>query len=195
MSCQGPAWTPEILGLPGQYGPAGAKGDAGVKGEKGETGPIGAVRNPSPKGDEGMGHPGKVGPRGPPSLVGAIGKAGVKGAKGKPGETSDGSAHKVAFTVTRPGHSDLSTGHDTRLPFHQAETLLPGTSFELATGIFTCNVPDTYVYTFSVCKAYSSSLLVHLKRNDDRVVSGRRTDSASYEQVSGSAVLVLQRGD
>ncbi|XP_022096452.1 collagen alpha-1(X) chain-like [Acanthaster planci] len=198
MCCQGPAGTPGIPGLPGnqgQYGLAGAKGDVGVKGEKGEIGAIGAVGNPGPKGDDGMGLPGKVGPRGPPGLVGAIGEAGVKGSKGEPGETPDDSSHRVAFTVTRRSLSDTSTSHDTRFPFEQAETLLPGTSFDLETGTFSCNVPGTYVFMFSVCKYASSSLYVHLMKNDDPVVSGRSTDSISYEQVSGSAVLVLQRGD
>ncbi|XP_022110947.1 collagen alpha-1(X) chain-like [Acanthaster planci] len=198
MCCQGPAGTPGIPGIPGnqgQFGPAGEKGDAGVKGEKGEIGPFGAVGNPGPKGDDGMGLPGKAGPRGPPGLVGAIREAGVKGSKGEPGEASDDTAHWVAFTVTRTSHSDTSTSHETRLPFEQFKTLLPGTVFDLATGTFTCSVPGTYVFTFSVGKYSPSNLYVHLRKNDDQVVSGASTDHSPNEQVSGSAVLVLQRGD
>ncbi|XP_022097775.1 collagen alpha-1(X) chain-like [Acanthaster planci] len=198
MCCQGPAGTPGIPGLPGnqgQYGPPGAKGGAGVKGQEGEIGPIGPVGNPGPKGDDGSGLPGKVGPRGPPGLVGAIGEVGVKGQKGEPGEAPDNSAHRVAFTVTRVTVSDTSTSQDTRLPFEQVETLLPGTSFNLATGTFTCNVPGTYVFTFSVNKHSSRYLWVHLRKNNVSVISGGSYDSNQYEQVSGSAVLVLQRGD
>ncbi|XP_022110949.1 collagen alpha-1(X) chain-like [Acanthaster planci] len=198
MCCQGPAGTPGIPGLPGnqgQFGHAGAKGDSGVKGQKGELGPIGAVGNPGPKGNDGMGLPGKVGPRGPPGLVGGTGEAGVKGQKGEPGQNSDNSANRVAFTVTRTSPSDISTSHNTRLPFQHAWTLLQGANFDLPTGTFTCSLPGTYVFKFSVCKYYPSSLYVHLWKNDDRVVSGFSTDSATYEQVSGSALLVLQPRD
>ncbi|XP_022110944.1 complement C1q subcomponent subunit B-like [Acanthaster planci] len=198
MCCQGIAGTPGIPGLPGnqgQYGPAGVKGNTGVKGQKGEIGPIGAVGSPGRKGDDGIGLPGKVGPRGPPGLVGTTGEAGVKGQKGDPGETPDNSARLVAFTVMRTSDSDTSTNAETRLPFEQTMTLLQGTDFDLATGTFTCTVPGTYVFTFSVCKYYRNSLYVHLRRNNDWVVSGRSTDSGSNEQVSGSAVLVLNRGD
>ncbi|XP_022110009.1 collagen alpha-1(X) chain-like [Acanthaster planci] len=199
MCCQGPAGTPGIPGLPGnqgQYGPAGVKGDTGVKGQKGEIGPIGAVGNPGPKGDDGMGLPGKVGPRGPSGLVGVTGESGIKGQKGEPGETLDNSVQQVAFTVTRRTHSGTSESYSTRLSFEQAETLLPGTEFDLPTGTFTCNVPGTYVFSFSVCKYYSiSSLWVSLRKNDDPIVYGGSSDVNRYEQVSGSAVLVLQQGD
>ncbi|XP_022110011.1 collagen alpha-1(X) chain-like [Acanthaster planci] len=198
MCYQGPAGTPGIPGLPGnqgQFGPAGAKGDAGVKGQKGEIGPIGAVGNPGPKGDDRIGLPGKVGPRGPPGSVGSTGEAGVKGQKGESGKTRDNSAHRVAFTVIRTSHSDTSSSHNTRLPFQQAETLLQGTNFDLARGTFTCNVPGTYMFTFSVGKYPSTSLYVHFWKNDAKVVSGASSDRNPYEQVSGSAVLVLQRQD
>ncbi|XP_022110018.1 complement C1q subcomponent subunit B-like [Acanthaster planci] len=199
MCCQGPAGTPGIPGLPGnqgQYGPAGAKGDAGVKGQKGESGPVGDVGNPGKKGDNGMGLPGKVGPRGPPGSVGAVGEVGVKGQKGQPGDTADISLHQVAFTVTRTSHSDPFTSHNTRLPFDQIETLVSGTSFDLATGTFTCNVPGTYVFTFSVCKYnHSGNLWVHLRKNEYFVVTGFSSVSSVNVQVSGSAVLILHQGD
>ncbi|XP_022110015.1 complement C1q subcomponent subunit B-like [Acanthaster planci] len=198
MCCQGPAGTPGIPGLPGnqgQFGPAGVKGDAGVNGQKGEIGPVGAVGNPGPRGDDGVGLPGKVGPRGPPGLIGANGELGAKGQKGEPGETPDKSTNRVAFTVTRMSRSHSSTNHNTQLPFELAEVILPGTSFDLATGTFTCDVPGTYVFTFSVGKYGGNSLNVHLRKNDDWVVSGLSTDSGPNEQVSGSAVLLLQQGD
>ncbi|XP_038063327.1 C1q-related factor-like [Patiria miniata] len=134
-----------------------------------------------------------MGPRG---FVGPTGETGVKGQKGEPGEAPDDSNQRVAFTVVRTGHSDTSTSGATRLPFQATETLLPGTSFDLETGAFTCGVPGTYVFMFSVCKYPSSSrLYVHLRKNGDVVVSGLSNDSSHFEQVSGSAVVVLQRGD
>ncbi|XP_022105862.1 uncharacterized protein LOC110987437 [Acanthaster planci] len=176
---QGPAGTPGIPGLPGSqglYGPAGSKGDPGEPGHKGEMGPIGTV-----------------GERGVPGNPGA---AGVKGQKGEPGDIPENSGHQVAFTVTRTTASEISTSDDTRLPFQQIQTLLPGTSFDLATGTFTCNVPGTYVFMFSVLKDSSSSYIrVHVRKNNDMVVAGYSGSSSQYEQVSGSAVLVLQQGD
>ncbi|XP_038048689.1 adiponectin-like [Patiria miniata] len=133
-----------------------------------------------------------MGPRG---LIGPTGETGVKGQKGEPGETPDDSNQRVAFTVVRLSTSDASTSHYTRLPFQATETLLPGTSFDLETGTFTCGVPGTYVFMFSVCKYSSNYLRVYLRKNGDAVVSGQSTDSSHYEQVSGSAVVVLQRGD
>ncbi|XP_022110945.1 collagen alpha-1(X) chain-like [Acanthaster planci] len=196
---KGPTGTPGIPGLPenqGQCGPAGAKGNAGVKGEKGEIGPIGADGIPGPKIDDGLGLPGKVGPRGPPGLVGAIGEAGIKGQKGEPGETPDNLTKRVAFTVTRVTVLDTSAIGYTRLPFEKADTLLPVTNFDLATGTFTCIVPGAHLFLFSVIKHSSvSGLWVHLRKNDGWVVSVSSSGSRNYEQVSGRAVLALQRGD
>ncbi|XP_038077238.1 complement C1q subcomponent subunit B-like [Patiria miniata] len=205
--CQGPAAIPGIPGLPGQVGPMGtygqpgSKGDKGEPGHKGEIGQIGpmgdrgAPGNTGSKGDDGLGLPGRIGPRGIPGIVGRIGETGVKGQKGEPGETPDDSNQRVAFTVVRTSSSDESTSYDTHLPFQQTETLLPGTSFELETGTFTCSVPGTYVFTFSVLKhSNSGSLNIHLVKNNHRVIT-TYGQANQRGQLSGSAVLVLQRGD
>ncbi|XP_038077265.1 collagen alpha-1(X) chain-like [Patiria miniata] len=202
--CQGPAAIPGIPGLPGPagpmgpYGEPGPKGDAGQQGESGPIGPLGergAPGNTGSKGDDGIGLPGKIGPRGIPGLVGTTGMTGVKGQKGEPGETPDDSNQRVAFTVVRTSPSASSTSHDTRLPFQETETLLPGTSFDLETGTFTCYMPGTYVFTFSVLKKYGTSLTVHLVKNNDKVVSTYSNGDSSRDQLSASAVLVLQRAD
>ncbi|XP_038063272.1 complement C1q subcomponent subunit C-like, partial [Patiria miniata] len=196
MCCQGSAAIPGIPGLPGSLGQPGSKGEPGQKGDIGSIGPMGERGAAGPQGDEGIGQPGKIGPRGVPGVVGPTGETGVKGQKGEPGEAPDDSNQRVAFTVVRTSSSDTSTSHDTRLPFQATETLLPGTSFDLETGTFTCGVPGTYVFMFSVCKySPSSALYVYLRKNGDAVVSGRSSDSSHNEQVSGSAVVVLQRGD
>ncbi|XP_038076248.1 collagen alpha-1(X) chain-like [Patiria miniata] len=202
--CQGPAAIPGIPGLPGPVGPMGPYGQPGSKGDKGQQGVIGPIGpmgergapgNTGSKGDDGIGLPGKMGPRGPPGLVGAAGQAGVKGQKGEPGQTPDDSSQQVAFTVVRTSTSDESTSHDTRLPFQQTVTLLPGTSFDLETGTFTCSVPGTYVFTFSVLKNGNSGVLyIHLVKNDYKVIS-TYGHSNQLGQLSGSAVVVLQRGD
>ncbi|XP_038076518.1 complement C1q subcomponent subunit B-like, partial [Patiria miniata] len=201
---QGPAAIPGIPGLPGPVGPMGpygqpgSNGDAGQQGEIGPIGPMGdrgAPGNTGFKGDDGIGLPGKIGPRGLPGVVGGTGETGVKGQKGELGETADDSNKRVAFTVVRTSTSDTSTSQDTRLPFQQAETLLPGTSFDLETGTFTCSVPGTYVFTFSVLK-YSTGgyLYIHLVKNNYKVITTYDT-SNQLGQLSGSAVMVLQRGD
>ncbi|XP_038079258.1 complement C1q subcomponent subunit B-like [Patiria miniata] len=202
--CQGFAAIPGIPGLPGPggpmgpYGQPGSKGDAGQQGEIGPIGPMGergAPGNTGSKGNDGLGLPGKIGPRGPTGLVGAAGQAGVKGQKGEPGETPDDSNQQVAFTVVRTSPSDTSTSHDTRLPFQQTETLLPGTSFDLETGTFTCSVPGAYAFTFSVLKySNSGSLDIHLVKNNYHVIT-THGNSNQRGQLSGSAVLVLQRAD
>ncbi|XP_038076337.1 collagen alpha-1(X) chain-like [Patiria miniata] len=202
--CQGPAAIPGIPGLPGPVGPIGPYGQPGSKGaagQQGEIGPIGpmgergAPGNTGSKGDDGIGLPGKIGPRGLPGFVGGTGETGVKGQKGEPGETPDDSNKRVAFTVVRTSDSDVSTSSDTPLPFQQTETLLPGTSFDLETGTFTCGVPGTYVFAFSVLK-YSNSggLHIHLVKNDYKVIT-TYGESNQRGQLSGSAVMVLQRGD
>ncbi|XP_038077430.1 collagen alpha-1(X) chain-like [Patiria miniata] len=206
--CQGPAAIPGIPGLPGPVGPIGPYGQPGSKGDKGELGhkgeigqigPVGergAAGNNGSKGDGGIGLPGKVGPRGTPGLVGATGKSGVKGQKGEPGESPADSNLRVAFTVVRTSSSVTSSSHDTRLPFQQTTTLLSGTTFDLETGTFTCSVPGTYAFTFSVCKYHSTSdLWVHLRENSDWVVTAHGDHASDNDQLSGSAVLVLQRGD
>ncbi|XP_038077711.1 collagen alpha-1(X) chain-like [Patiria miniata] len=202
--CQGPAAIPGIPGLPGPVGPmgpygqSGSKGDAGQQGEIGPIGPMGergAPGNTGSKGNDGIGLPGKIGPRGLPGFVGENRETGVKGQKGEPGETPDDSNQRVAFTVVRTRSSDESTSSDTRLPFQQTETLLPGTSFDLETGTFTCSVPGTYVFTFSVLKySNSNSLNINLVKNNHKVIT-TYGQSSQRGQLSGSAVLVLQRGD
>ncbi|XP_038079074.1 complement C1q and tumor necrosis factor-related protein 9-like, partial [Patiria miniata] len=162
---QGSAAIPGIPGLPGSLGQPGSKGE-----------------------------PGQKGPRGVPGVVGPTGETGVKGQKGEPGETPDDSNQRVAFTVVRTSSSDTSARDDTRLPFQETETLLPGTSFDLETATFTCGVPGTYVFMFSVYK-YPGTLTVHLRKNGDAVVGGGSSYSSHNDQVSGSAVVVLQRGD
>ncbi|XP_038077226.1 complement C1q tumor necrosis factor-related protein 2-like [Patiria miniata] len=151
--------------------PSGGDGQQGQKGEIGQIGPMGEQGAPGkhgPKGDDGMGLPGKKGPRGPPGLDGATGETGVKGQKGEP---------------------------DTRLPFQETETLMPGTIFDLDTGTFTCNAPGTYAFTFSVLKFISSdNLYVHLVKNNYRVITTHEA-SSQHGQVSASVVLALQNGD
>ncbi|XP_038077592.1 complement C1q subcomponent subunit B-like, partial [Patiria miniata] len=204
--CLGPAAIPGIPGLPGPagpmgpYGQPGSKGDAGQQGEIGPIGPIepgerGAPGNSGSKGNNGIGLPGKIGPRGLPGFVGGTGETGVKGQKGEPGETPDDSKQRVAFTVVRTSNSDTSRSHDTRLPFQQTETLLPGTTFDLETGTFTCSVAGTYVFTFSSLEySHSDSFSIHLVKNDYKVIS-TYGHSNQRGQLSGSAVMVLQRGD
>ncbi|XP_038077201.1 complement C1q and tumor necrosis factor-related protein 9-like [Patiria miniata] len=114
-----------------------------------------------PKGD--AGEPGQKGDTGHKGLVGPTGKNGVKGQKGEPGESPDD--RRVAFTV-------------------ETKTLLPGTNFDLETGTFTCSVPGTYVFTFSVSKyTPSSNLAVHLRKNGAIFVSGGSNESSNGEQV------------
>ena len=176
--CQGPAAVPGIPGMPGQPGPYGPKGDVGPTGQKGDMGR-------GQKGD--MGEPGAPGNRGPTGTIG------VKGQKGEPGETPVDSS--IAFTAVRTSPSSVSSDYSTRLPFSVTVTLLPGTNFDLETGTFTCDVPGVYVFMFSVNRYRNYSTYVHLVKNNDKVVTLLIEQTAQHDQMSGSAVLVLQQGD
>ena len=126
-------------------------------------------------------------------MIGLPGGAGVKGQKGEPGDSPDISAHRIAFSVRRTTASTSSSSDDTPLAFEEVETMLPGTNFNLATGEFTCAVPGTYVFMFSLLKySYNGHVDLHLRRNSEWVASSfTPTDG----QISGSALLVLQMGD
>ncbi|XP_038077225.1 collagen alpha-1(X) chain-like [Patiria miniata] len=190
MCFQGPAGIP---GIPGAVGIPGIPGAPGCPGSRGNVGPKGEIGGIGHKGDDGIGLPGKIGP---PGSAGSTGETGVKGQKGEPGVSPDDSNQQVAFTVVRTSPSDTSTTPDARLPFQATKTLLSGTSFDLDTGTFTCSVPGSYVFMFSVLKHDSSGgMWIHLRKNDDWVVSGHSGDPNYAEQVSGSAVLALQRED
>ncbi|XP_038076225.1 C1q-related factor-like [Patiria miniata] len=142
------------------------------------------------------GLPGPFGQPGPKGEVGVTGPKGDEGKKGEPGETSHCCTQQIAFNAVRTSDSDTSTSGDTRMPFQETKTLLPGTSFDLQIGTFTCNVSGTYVFMFAACKhPSSSSLSVYLRKNGDWIANGYSNDSSHYELVSGSAVLVLRRGD
>ena len=201
--CPGPAAVPGIPGMPGQPGPYGPKGDVGPtgqkgdmgRGQKGDMGEPGAPGNTGPKGDDGIGLPGKTGPRGPPGLDGPTGATGVKGQKGEPGETPVDSSNRVAFTVVRTSSSSVSSVHSTRLTFEGTKTLLQGTNFDLGTGTFTCDIPGVYVFMFSVNRYPGFHLYVHLSKNNERIMTGHSGSTSHHDQVSGSAVLVLQQGD
>ncbi|XP_022099679.1 complement C1q tumor necrosis factor-related protein 3-like [Acanthaster planci] len=163
--CQGPP-----AGLPGIPGLPGSPGGCGPRGPRGDAGPVGQ-----------------------PGLGGLPGEAGIKGQKGEAGESPDASTHRVAFTVRRTTSSDISTSDNTRLAFEEAETLLPGTSFDLATGTFACDVPGTYAFMFYVLTNSDSSFIdVHLRKNDEWIVSSY---SPTDGQASGGALLGLQSGD
>ncbi|XP_022110686.1 complement C1q-like protein 3 [Acanthaster planci] len=105
---------------------------------------------------------------------------------------------QIAFTAVRSNDTQPCYNHTTPLAFQQTVTLLPGTSFDLKNGTFTCTVPGTYAFSFSVNKngpGPAIVLFVHLKKNKEIIVSACSRFPSHYEQLSGSAVLVLERAD
>ncbi|XP_038077257.1 complement C1q subcomponent subunit C-like [Patiria miniata] len=122
--------------------------------------------------------------------MGPYGQPGSKGEPGHEGEIGPIGPMSERGTPGNPGNDGIG------LPGKHTATLLPGTSFDLETGTFTCSVSGTYVFMFSMNKYPSSSYLyVQLRKNDDVVVSGYSTASNHHEPMSRSAVLVLQQGD
>ena len=192
---------PGKMGPRGPSGPQGPKGDAGPpgrmgiagRGQKGEPGDPGTPGNPGPKGGDGIGLIGMTGPRGRPGIEGQTGETGVKGDKGEPGDTVAVSPRqRVAFTLRRRD-SFSSSDESTRLPFQEILTRTRDADINVETGTFSCNLPGTYAFMFSVTKFGGGTFYVHLVKNNDIIVSGSSADDK--ESVSGSAIFYLQPGD
>ena len=166
----------EIIGRPGV-----AEVEMASKGDINPTDPPEAHENRRPIGDD--------------DEIGFSGDSGLSGQKGEPGETA---RKQVAFTVVRNTPSAVTRQPNIRLPFQQAKTLLDGTRFDLETGTFTCTVPGTYVFMFSVLRPswYANGAKIRLWKNGSVIVGAESHErSPGGGQMSASAVLVLQQGD
>ncbi len=207
----GAAGTPGNNGLPGRdgiKGEAGSKGDMGEQGQRGEPGLVGPE---GPSGERGLqgsqGLPGKVGPRGidgtdgsdglngSNGLPGPVGNTGPSGEKGQKGEA--GGQRKSAFSVAKSSSQTGSSG-DT-LTFDVIETNIGG-HYDTSTNRFTCQIPGTYVFIFTIASTYySHDPYVYLMKDGQRkaIAIVRKTYSGGnmYLQGSNGVVLQLQAGN
>ncbi|XP_039342175.1 collagen alpha-1(X) chain-like [Mauremys reevesii] len=173
----GPQGPPGNNGVPGHNGHNGLNGEKGEKGLRGEPGSTG-TRGP-------QGPPGKLGPMGP---KGESGQPGPTGPQGRPGECSpcqkSAFAMKLAKNYPAPKQPII---------FHQI-LYNDQQHFDKATGIFTCQIPGVYYFGYNV-ELYRNTTVIQLMKNSQAVIGSYQTTLNSYENMSGSTVLKLKKGD
>ncbi|XP_077977863.1 uncharacterized protein LOC144433421 [Glandiceps talaboti] len=185
-SCK--AGPPGPPGSPGVPGPKGCRGQKGQKGQKGCKGPAGPGGPSGPKGSKGRrGFKGPQGPKGP---------CGPKGEPGTPGSPCDCKPKKSAFTGLRTCNKCGFKNGDI-IHFSKALTNVGG-DFNYGSGIFTCDFPGTYLFSFNARKPQSETTVqVDLELNGDKQVSIHETDGPDQNGDTGSVscILNLKKGD
>ncbi|XP_071074837.1 protein HP-25 homolog 1-like [Dasypus novemcinctus] len=66
--------------------------------------------------------------------------------------------------------------------------------FDLATGVFTCTVPGLYHVGFDIA-LFQNAVKVGLMKNGIQIRDKQGEVSDSHEQVSGSSIMQLEKGD
>ncbi|KAM9674095.1 LOW QUALITY PROTEIN: protein HP-25 homolog 1-like [Trichechus inunguis] len=137
------------------------------------------------------GPPGARGPQGPPGLAGPQGAPGPVGKPGLPGDVEKcPSLPQSAFSVKLSGPLPEPSKP---IVFHEALYNHQG-HFDLATGLFTCTVPGVYNFGFDI-GLFENAVKVGLIKNGIQVRNKQAEAKDSYEQVSGSSILQLEKGD
>ncbi|XP_077870545.1 caprin-2-like [Saccoglossus kowalevskii] len=165
MCCTGTA------GMPGVPGHNGINGLPGLPGEKGEPGVAGVA---------GIGQPGKAGPQGP------------LGPKGDTGSQA-GNQRQSAFSATRVT-AMLTVESNTPVTFDTTRTNI-GNDFDGVTGKFTCSIPGTYVFMYSIRKNFGGGrTYVNLMLNNEILVSVWDDDNA-HDMLGNQAIVQLEAND
>ena len=180
-------------GRDGVNGRDGLKGDSGSKGDKGEVG-FGERGLPGPQGPSGgrgelglRGLPGKTGPRG---LPGSVGLKGDKGSSGSKGES--GSLRKSAFTVYKTVSQTASADNEV-ITFNVARVNI-GNHFDLTSNRFTCQIPGTYFFSYSVFVRSSGNPDIRLMKDGSQVARARNQGNDRI-QIGSSTMLELEAGN
>ncbi|XP_070558990.1 complement C1q tumor necrosis factor-related protein 2-like [Ptychodera flava] len=209
---KGPIGPPGPPGAPGISGPVGRQGQPGVigpvgtqgtKGERGENGIKGDVGGKGEQGEYGVkgqaGLPGKVGPQGSKGESGNNGTDGVKGDTGEPGvkgqkgEEGEVQQVKVAFTVSR-GSGITGTSAEQTITYTDV-IVNEGANIDVNTGVFTCEVPGIYYFSFTFKSYFEKYLYIRLKQNDSYKFAVFQTSQPMYNTHSQSGMLHLNQGD
>ena len=188
--CQCAAGIPGIPGAHGTSGPSGSNGLPGRDGQIGQKGEPGL----SIRGDSG--EPGVPAPQGPAGKAGPRGE-GSQGPPGPAGPKGDsGQSRRSAFSARKNGDQTGTEG--TVLTFEDVLTN-EGNHYNPATHKFTCQIPGTYVFMFSIAVYKTADPMISLKKNGDIVVSAHsRTGGAmsnDFDQSANSVILNLAVGD
>uniref|UniRef100_A0A8C8SF88 C1q domain-containing protein n=1 Tax=Pelusios castaneus TaxID=367368 RepID=A0A8C8SF88_9SAUR len=173
----GPQGPPGNNGVPGHNGHNGRDGEKGEKGDRGEPGATG-IRGA-------QGPPGKLGPTGP---KGERGQAGPIGPQGMPGQCppQQKSAFAMKLAKNYPAPKKPIIFHEILYNDQQ--------HFDTETGIYTCQIPGVYYFGYNV-EVYRDTTTILLMKNSQAVIGTHQTTKNSYENMSGSTVLKLKKGD
>lgn len=166
----GPQGPPGLNGIPGHNGYNGEKGEKGDQGEQGAPG--------SP------GLPGNYGKQGP---------AGSKGEKGEPGSPG-------LPGVCQPRQNSAFAAHlgenypvpDQPIVF-QNIIYNDQQHFDAATGTFICQISGVYFFGYNM-EVYKNANVV-LMKNGQAVIGSYQLATNVYENMSGSTVVRLEKGD
>ncbi|XP_044297114.1 collagen alpha-1(X) chain-like [Varanus komodoensis] len=162
-----PDSQPSYAGLPGPRGPPGPPGPSGPRGPPGPAG-----------------HPGFPGLAGP---IGTPGPVGARGAPGAPGICPP--VEESAFAA------ELGKDHpepNQPIVFHR---ILHNDQkhFDEASGIFTCQIPGFYYFVYNLQADRDAHVMLAL--NGTEVVGSHKTVTEGSEDLSGSMILKLDKGD
>ena len=177
-------------GLPGPEGPPGERGQLGIRGLPGKVGPRGPVGLVGPVGLPGP--VGSVGPIGPVGLKGNIGIKGEKGSIGTKGES--GRIRESAFAVYKTGTQTAAAGSEI-ITFDAARVNIGG-HFDLNSNRFTCRIPGTYFFSYSVYSNNGNTNYpdVYLVKDGD-IVAHARAQIGNQMQIGNSMMLELEAGN
>ncbi|KAJ7330163.1 hypothetical protein JRQ81_016337 [Phrynocephalus forsythii] len=168
--------------VPGPQGPPGLNGNPGQNGYNGEKGQ---------KGDQG-----EQGAPGSPGLPGIHGKQGPVGPKGEKGEAGDpglpgvcqpqqNSAFAANLGKNFPTPNQPIVFHN--IIYNEQQHL------DTSTGIFNCQIPGVYFFGYNMEAHRNADVL--LVKNGQQVIGTYQDNVSGYENMSGSTVLKLEKGD
>ncbi|XP_070537212.1 complement C1q tumor necrosis factor-related protein 2-like [Ptychodera flava] len=184
---------PGVIGPVGTQGVKGQPGEKGIKGDEGDKGEQGAS---GVKGQAGI--PGKVGPQGPKGESGRDGNDGTKGqtgtagVKGQKGEKCE--QVKVAFTMGRKSRMIGSSRSEQTITYSDVIVNV-NANISINTGVFTCEVPGIYYFSFTFRSYPGKALRIRLKKNYDDIFEMYQTSVSDYIMNSQSGMLHLNQGD
>jgi hypothetical protein len=179
--------TTGIAGLQGPTGPQGPQGFEGTPGLQGLKGPTGGTGFTGPQGDEGLqgnrGHRGVTGPQGPTGnqgLIGQIGQVGLMGVSGSIAPLDFIGTFNLSTTMSQtvnenpdwnfsskynpPNHYDIRLPASRRLADGQLikidNVYDDDNSYDVNTGIWTCNSTGLYDISFSIIIANLTEMTI-----------------------------------
>ena len=123
---------------------------------------------------------------------GPPGVAGPKGDRREPGVPAH--TQKSAFSAIKTSYQTGDVGDI--VTFQETSTNI-NNHFNLATSIFTCFVPGTYIFSFSIGKYKNGEFFVRLMQNGNPMASAHlRSDfTSNYDMSSNTVILNLVIGD